>query len=156
MKLKIKKTGVDKRRRTPHYVVSFEFMEGDADGEQNDEVEFDVDETDNMEKLILALACCNAAYPKGRGGYDEYNGLPEYDAYFCEDNCDEEGNRSKEHIKLNPNDIYIEHPSDSNYLTTSFRGYDVTFIDEHGDSSGVKITFNKEEKARIERSENWF
>ena len=88
MDFTIKESKKKKRDKKPHYVVHVEFMEGDADGYQSDKLKFHVDDEGDMEDLerfVLAVAMCCAAYPNGRGGYDEYHGLPEYDAFFAEE-----------------------------------------------------------------------
>jgi hypothetical protein len=175
MEIKIKNKKKTIRPREPHYLVTFEWMEGDADGNQSDSATFNVDEVEDLKLFIVALECCNHAYPNGRGGCDEYSGLPEYDAYFTEeldvdkyeemftddelDELSEEErlDRITENLKpLNPSSEMFDHPSDSNYISTSFDGYEVEFIDENGDSQEVTIKFDKTEKTRFEEAEKFF
>lgn len=165
----------NKREKKPRYVVHVDFMEGDADGYQTDKLKFYADdETDmlNLPRFVLAVAMCCAAYPRGRGGYDEYNGLAEYDAFFSEevygnhyDFLDENGDLSEEELdelayeyvkKLNPDGYYMDHPSDSSYISTSFDGYNIVFIDSKGNKSPVEVTFNEEELAKIEKAKTYF
>lgn len=186
--------GKQKRRRDPHFKVTVSFMEGDADGYQSDSVTFTPDEEDHLKKFIMACARCCAAYPRGRGGYDEYHGLPEYDAYFLEDYPDphhypdlmkengfvekslvpapEYGRRTEwvdtmdddrnpyEWLgrylteKYNPGEFGCDHPSDTNYISTSFDGYSVEFIDENGDKRPVTVNFTKDELAYINEAAN--
>lgn len=175
MEIKVKRSAKAKRRRDPHYRVDFQFMEGDADGEQSDSIEFDdkPEDVEAMKKFIMALECCNAAYPNGRGGYDEYDGLPEYDAFFKEEldtehyedflekqgitdiESDEAYSAVRKYLneKYNPNEIFVDHPSDTNYISTSFDGYSVVHVDENGDETEVTITLSKEEKARLKEVE---
>ena len=165
MKIKIK--GKKKQRtQVPHYVMRVEFMEGDADGSQTKKIKFKEDEGEDMERFILAVEGCNHAYPSGRGGYDEYNGIPEYDFFFAEEIDFDEGyddvigDRDIEEdydeiydelkAKHNPNGIYMDHPSDSSYFSTSFNGWTLVFVDADGNKQDVDVTFSDEEKVRFE------
>lgn len=170
MELKIEKRK-DKRNRKPHYIFEVEFMEGDADGEKSGLVEVNADEVDRIYALILATACCCAAYPNGMAGYDEYNGLLEYDAFFGEsididlyekfrtegmDDDELETLIRKKIEEMNPDGWGIDHPSDSFGNSTSFENYYLTYVDENGDSSPVEIIFSEAEKARIKECEFFF
>ena len=138
-------------------------MEGDADGNQDESIEVDANEIEGLKPMLLALECCNAAYPNGRGGYDEYYGLLEYDAFFNSAEPDESyyddfdnetlATRIKE---MNPDGYVVEHPYDSNGCATSFDGYSLTYVDDDGNKSPVKITFNEKELARIEVCRKFF
>lgn len=170
MELKIKEKKV-KRKREPHYKLTINFMEGDADGYQTQTHIFDENSIESLKQTIMAIARCNAAYPNGRGGYDEYDGLPEYDAFFNDDldlDCYddllsesglEEGDQEEfeyvqNHLKekYNPYDIELEHPYDSNYIHTYFDGYFLVYVDENGDKCDVDITFTKEEQKYIDKA----
>jgi len=169
MELKIKKRK-DKRNRKPHYIFEIEFMEGDAAGMKSDSAVVNADEVDTIHSLILATACCCAAYPNGRAGYDEYDGLLEYDAFFgypninyykylaTKDMVDEDLKNllSKKVEEINPQGWGIEHPSDSMGISTSFENYYLIYVDENGDESPVEIIFNEAEKARIEECSKFF
>jgi hypothetical protein len=155
-----------KRTKVPHYLMYVEFMEGDADGHQTNKIKFKEDEREDMERFILAVEGCNHAYQNGRGGYDEYNGMPEYDFFFGEEigfddgtyddvigdrDVDVDYDEIYEELtaKYNPNSINMDHPSDSSYISTSFRGWSIVFVDENGDKQDVKVKFNDKEKERF-------
>lgn len=144
MELIKKKT--KKRGKTPHYKLYISFMEGDADGYQTKVVKFNEGDIESLKATIMAVARCNAAYPNGMGGYDEYFGLPEYDAFFDED--------ADEDIidKYNPARIYIEHPRDCNYLSTSFDGYSLIHFDENSNETQIEIKFTEEELKYIKEA----
>jgi hypothetical protein len=169
MDLKINKDNLEKRRRTPHYVLTINFMEGDADDYHEEKVIIEPNEIDKYKNLIFATEICNSAYQHGRGGYDNYYGLLEYDAFFAYDGIDA-SNYNREDFDLdenvsddefqvflenkvkeiNPLRININHPSDSNSgIFDSFDGYSLYYIDENGDSFNVDITFSEEEKEKI-------
>lgn len=166
--------GKEKRKKEPHYKLEIEFMFGDADGEEFVSTIIDQTDIENAKSLILATACCCAAYPGGRGGGDEYDGLPEYDAFFLEDfadpdnyvfvfNEDDSNEIAQEKVNaylesLNPNGYGMEHPWDptGGDMHATFRNYKLYFIDADGDKSNVKITFNEEELAEIERAKKHF
>lgn len=146
-------------------------MEGDADGSQEAKIKFDEDDTTALKAFIMAATCCCNAYPNGRGGYDEYTGLPEYDAFFNDDlpnewmqeDCDEgyysdyENKEAWDAMKaLNPKNIHVEHPSDSSYVSTSFEHVSVGYKNENGDSFNVDIKFNKEEQQRLKECNDFF
>ena len=153
MKLTIKKnTDV----YVPHYVLNINFMEGDADGWPVESMTFQEGEEEDIKRIIMAVARCSAAYPRGRGGDDEYNGLLEYDAFFNEetfnahwDVCVEYDYDLADLERINPNKICINHPTDSIGISTSFEGFDLFFYDESRVKNKVKVTFTKEEKAYI-------
>ena len=176
MEFKIIKKTKKKRTKKPYYRVEVDFMEGDADGSQSDTLEFyedDANDMKNMSRFVMAVACCCAAYPNGRGGYDEYNGLPEYDAFFLEeeynldyydfldegDELTEDEFHEKVHQyvnKLNPDGIFMDHPSDSSYISTSFNSYCITHVNSEGDKSQVEVTFNNDELNRIQEAREFF
>lgn len=161
---------------TPRYLVDITFMRGDADGYEHATMEFiaqDENQMKNLKRLVFALECCNSTYPHGRGGYDEYYGLLEYDAFFNEEIEDDfekvededenpliDNSDLKEYLakikELNPDGIFIYHPSDENGIQTSFRGYKVTYFDNQGNSFPTELSFNSEEKARFEECKKHF
>lgn len=166
MELKIVKKAKE-RRTTPHYILKIDFMEGDADDFHYEEITIEPEDIDKYKSLILAVECCNAAYQNGRGGYDEYSGLLEYDAFFGsinlenydpedfdldEDISDEDfkaflENKVKE---INPLELEIYHPSDCNSgINDSFDGYSLLYYDGNGDSFHVDVILSDEEKERV-------
>lgn len=169
MELEIVKKAKIERRTTPHYVLKINFMEGDADDYHNEEVVIEPEDIEKYKPLILAIECCNADYQNGRGGYDEYFGLLEYDTFFNydgisaenydpsdfdldEDISDEAFQAFLEYKvkEMNPMEISIHHPCESNSgIYDSFDGYDLFYYDEHGDSYPVKVTLTDEEKERL-------
>jgi len=169
MELEIVKKAKIERRTTPHYILKIDFMEGDADDYHHEEVVIEPEELDNFKSLILAVECCNAAYQNGRGGYDEYYGLLEYDAFFSDDginleNYDPEDFDLDEDIsdedfqtflenkihEMNPMEIIITHPCECNSgIHDSFDGYELFYYDENGDSFPVKVHLSDEEKERV-------
>jgi len=171
------------KKLKPSFKVNMTFMIGDADGWINKSVKLVDNETnrDALGKLMLALECCNAAYPKGMGGYDEYHGLHPYDAFFVQDlhgrlNVDdyqevltdagiwEKGeDEEKEFIMnylketWNPLGLKIEHEySHDGAITTSFSGFTVSHTDAEGKKSDVIATYSKEEKKLINDAEELF
>ncbi len=127
---------------------------------------------EEVKKFIVAVEAMNHAYPRGRGGYDEYSGVYEYDLYFTEepDLLQYEGisSLSKEYIekltsseydnlneklyeKLNPTGINVRIPSDCNYITCSFDGWSVIFTDLEGAEYEVDTSFTQKEKDRFEK-----
>ena len=162
------------KQPTKTYRITVNFMEGDADGEQTKSVDFEdtPEEIDAMKKFILALECCNAAYPCGRGGYDEYNGLPEYDAFFSECVNPKDYKKLLDENKIteneeefiqnwlmktyNPLQICMDHPSDSNGISTSFDGYKIVYFDESGKFFPTEVKLAEDELNRIEEAKNFF
>ncbi len=161
------------RKNTPHYKFTIDFMHGDADGYDREVLTFEEGDIGKYEGIILATVICCAAYPNGRGGYDEYNGLPEYDAFFCEDvgiddydhldpedklTEDELHKKIREYLKeYNPTEIYIEHPCDPpSGISSSFDGYSLIHIDAEGNKSKVEIEFSEEEKKKIKKAKTFF
>lgn len=169
MELKISKRKKEERIKTPHYILRIDFMEGDADDYHHEEIFIEPEKLDEYKSLILAIECCTSCYPNGRGGYDEYNGLLEYDAFFGYDGINFENydpvdfdldeNISDEDFQnflekkvkeINPLELEIHHPCESNSgIYDSFDGYELLYYDENGDSYSVNITFSEEEKERI-------
>lgn len=166
MEIKVLHDDVQKRTSKPYYRVTIDFMEGDADGSQKDylDIEVEGDWKERLTSVVVALAACSAAYPNGRGGYDEYNGLPEYDCFFCDEFDETSFERlygdtdfAKEGFeammkRVNPFEYYFDHPSDSNYISTSFDGFYVEYFNENGDMHDVEIEFSKEEQKRINKA----
>ena len=172
MELEIGKRKKEERRLTPHYILKIDFMEGDADDSHQEEVVIEPEDIEKYKSLILAVECCNAAYQHGRGGYDEYNGLLEYDAFFGYDGINFENydpadfdldeNISDEDFQnflekkveeINPLELEIHHPCESNSgIYDSFDGYQLLYFNENGDSFPVKVTLSEEEKERVNYS----
>jgi hypothetical protein len=95
MEFKIKKTKKP-NQKNPHYLYVIEFMEGDGDNYEKVKLKFKTDEKSvlSLKETVLAIECCINAYRNGKGGYSDYHGLPEYDAFFGIDEdeifeCDE-------------------------------------------------------------------
>jgi hypothetical protein len=168
MELEIVKKAKIERRTTPHYILKIDFMEGDADDYHHEEIVIEPKDLEKYKGLIHAVECCNAAYQNGRGGYDEYNGLLEYDAFFGDEvdienyepaDFDLDGDVSDEEFQaaldkkiaeINPLGIWVNHPCNSDYgIHDSFDGYELLYYDENGDSFPVKVTLSDEEKERV-------
>lgn len=123
-------------------------------------------------ELINTVEGCNNAYPHGRGGYDEYHAVPGYSKFFQEeydedelfDNIDNlEGDEYDAALKVKIEEFekerkiigkyfatgwngYVDHPSDSNYISTSFDGWELVYYDSDGDQFPVKVKFTDAEK----------
>lgn len=55
------------------YVVTVEFMYGDADGDGTEQVAFGPNQKDLLMEFLNFLSRCANAYPNGRCGGDDYN-----------------------------------------------------------------------------------
>lgn len=55
------------------FVVTVEFMYGDADGEGIEQVAFGKNQKDLLVEFLNFLSRCANAYPGGRGGCDDYD-----------------------------------------------------------------------------------
>lgn len=125
------------------YKVSVDFMFGDADGDATEEVLVDdnQDNKDELERFIKCLIMCNAAYPHGRGGYDNYNRVPDYDRYFSEDWDEDQPEPS----------IYCQHPWDpaGDGIQSSFSGFSITHFDESGIERQVEYSISRPEKEEL-------
>ena len=162
MEFKIKKSG-NKRKSEPYYELTIEFMEGDADAYHKEQVIFDENEIDEAKPLILAVMCCNLYYQHGKGGFDDYNGYPFYDAFFRENisahpeeyaDYDYESEEDyKAMMALNPFDYYIEHPYGQHGIVTQFDGWSLSYFNENGDEFEVKVKLSEEEQAIVDREE---
>jgi len=161
------------RNLTPRYRIDVNFIHG-MDGYDKKSIEFNIEDIKKYSGFILALATCNAAYPDGRSDYDDYFGLPAYDAFFagypdiyseCYDFLDldnkyDDETSSKKIIKylksLNPNEISMEHPKEGiSGCYSSFDGFSITYIDSEGDITDVDIIFNAEEQEKIEEAKKF-
>lgn len=177
MKLEIKKKSKPKKKKTNLYELVIDFMEGDADGYQKTKVQISEEDYSNEDiqrvfhELINTVEGCNNAYPHGRGGYDEYYGVPGYSKFFKEDGefdedelfDDEIGNLEeaeyeiayKEKLKEFKKERkliekylgIVDHPSDTNYISTSFDGWELLYYDSNGDQFPVNVKFTDEEKS---------
>lgn len=177
MILEIKKKSKPKKKKTNLYELVINYMEGDADGYQTTKVRIDEEDYNKEDvqrvfhDLINTVEGCNNAYPHGRGGYDEYDGVPGYCKFFKEDGeydeeelFDEEiGNLEGEEydnaLKLKLDEFkkerkliekyvgLVDHPSDTNYISTSFDGWELFYYDSNGDQFPVNVKFTDEEKA---------
>jgi len=151
------------RNRNPHYILTIDFMNGSTSSSST--LKVDEKEIEDLKPLILAAACCCVAYPNGRAGYDNYDGLLEYDAFFSSyinfrayNNIRIEGQSDKEFEnfindkleEMNPDGYSIDHPNDSYGSQSSFESYSLKYVDRNGDSSKVKIKFNEEDNKRIQ------
>lgn len=166
MEFRIQAKDKAKRLRDPHYKVTWEFMEGDADGSQHATSTFlDTPEgIDQMKTLIKAWKVCEEL---NGCDYNDFRGNAYYDAFFSNEEVEDYSNY--DHIEglwvdddmvddetakkvmdayfkeINPYNLGFEHPTDSNYICTSFRDFTVNYIDENGDASYVDVIFTKEE-----------
>jgi len=172
--MKLIKQNTTQRNTQPRYIIEVTFMHGDADHYDHESITVPENQIETAYPFILATKCCLAAYPHGRGGYDNYNGLPEYDAFFGGDIPDpkhyqflnpnnnlsehELEERITEHLKeLNQHEFYMEHPSDSNYgIQSSFDDIKITYIDEQDNESEVKIELSEAEQNHIKKCKNFF
>lgn len=182
MELEIIKSKKKEKKIVPHYVLSINFEDSGGNCKA-DSVNIDINHVDSLKQMVLAAACCCAAYPNGRAGYDEYFGLPEYDAFFTEtvnpryykqimvengfqnEQCtmwiDTTNEKRSGYSfiyeflknKYNPNGYYIEHPCDLNDISMSFSSYNVKYVDENGNSHKVKVKFSDNELVRIKECE---
>jgi hypothetical protein len=125
-------------------------------------------------ELINTVECCNNAYPNGRGGYDEYDSVPGYSKFFREEVEEDElfddeiGNLEEAEYEIAYKPLFeqytkdraligkyfgtdwngfVDHPSDSNYISTSFDGWDLVYYDSNGDQFPVNVKFTDEEKS---------
>jgi len=104
------------------YVVKVETMEGDADDYHN----FKISTTDvnELREIIIGLTILLAAYPSGRGGYDDYCGSF-YEKYVEEELFSNEG------------------------ISDSIESFSVKFYDENGEDFNVEYEMDEEMQERI-------
>lgn len=176
MEVKINREKKKILNENPRYIIQAEFMFGDGDGYETIEVVVPENELGSYKSYITALEYCNSAYPHGKGGYDDYEGVFEYNLFFESeielDEFMEELGFNDEEIKnmdenmtvedadkilktrldtiiaiQNPHDIWNYMPCYEGY-TYSFSGYSITFIDAKGTEFPCSVSFTKEEKER--------
>lgn len=137
MKIKIgKKVKPEIHKKVYKFVI--EFMEGDADGEDFQDV-FVPEDYPQMERWLTFLDNCKKAYPHGRGGDDDYNSeiVPDY-WYFVESYEDDV--TEEQELEIEKRKFYIDWPSDPHYgIQDSFQDYVVTYFDENGIEYECKI-----------------
>jgi len=104
------------------YLVSAKFMIGDADGEIIEEKAFPVTETESMYEFLQFLVDCANLYRNGKGGYDSYENVENYDKYIGGD-----------WIESWPEDY------DMDGIYHSLEGFEVFYYDEFGQKNKVSV-----------------
>ena len=143
MKLKVKKKANSKIKNS--YKVIAEFMDGDADGFNTDELIVPISELEDennmaeFESLLLTIERCNHAWPHGKGGYDGYEDVEGYEKHI---GWDATSPYSMEHVSGGYCDDCI----------SSFDGWSLLYYDELGNEFPVSVTFNKDEKKSFEEA----
>lgn len=105
------------------YLVSAKFMIGDADGDLIEEKAFPLTATAEMYEFLQFLVDCANLYRNGKGGYDSYEEVHNYDKYI------DEG----EWLDGWPED------SDMDGIYHSLEGFEVFYYDEFGQKSKVSV-----------------
>jgi len=128
MKFKIEKEK-EKKTITPYYIYTIGFMEGDADGEQKYEMKIDIDKLDEYKEIILTTKTCIAHYENtGKGGYDSYKDVPNYESLLSD-----------------------FHPYWSEGLPTEFDWDSLEYVDENRQKHPVNIKLDADEIAHIKK-----
>lgn len=115
------------------YVVECEAMYGDADGYGSLEVGGFIKGQDeaHLEDFLLFCERMKNAYPRGRGGYDDYNHIEGFDKWFDADNLsDEEYQSLPERVKI-LSTYWLNDPQGDG-MQASFKGYKVFYYNENG------------------------
>ena len=128
------------------YFVTIEFMFGDADGKAFEGVEICPEDftLDSTSVLLATIQGLTKAYPNGRGGCDDYGQLGNkyYDAFI--------GDLGLENLEINPQEIYLSHPSDpSNHGESSIKDFKVEYRDIMGCIHPVKVIFDTPKEQEI-------
>lgn len=129
MKLEIGKQCKDIIKYRNKFVIRVETMEGDADDEHEFELAFKPNETDKILRTIICLERCRNEYLSGKGGYDDYWHIPDFEELLSEEWFSYEGTQD------------------------SFEEWYLTFFDENGTEFNVKSKFTKEEKHQFSHYE---
>ncbi len=105
------------------YLVRVQFMIGDADGEIIEEKAFALTQTEEMYKFLQFVVDCANLYRNGKGGYDSYESVENYEKYVG----------SGEWIDSWPEDY------DMDGIYHSLEGFEVFYYDEFGQKSNVSV-----------------
>lgn len=116
-----------KPRYRDKFVVTVNFMYGDADGSGSEEIEFDKNQEPELIDFLNFLGRCAAAYPGGRGGSDDYDHIEGWDKWVNEETHDET-------LPW----LEWQHDPTCDGATASFRGASVVWYN----TEGVKFACN--------------
>lgn len=104
------------------YHITVETMEGDADDYHK--IKLAVDTEEELKEMIIGLTLLTNAFPRGRGGYDDYCGKF-FEEYISEELFSYEG------------------------ISDSIESFSVKYINENGEKFKVDYTLDDEMKRRI-------
>lgn len=139
------KIQIGEKLKTPinAYVVEIETMYGDADGFGRIAVGgFKKDEEEEyLKDLLETCERMDEAYPRGRGGYDNYDHVEGFNKWFnIDDTTDEEYNAMSQREK--ELSAYWEYNPQCDGGHASFYGYKVFYYDENGVKYEVSVKLN--------------
>lgn len=104
------------------YKVVITFMENDADGWPTQTITFNKGEEADLTDMMNFLARCSVAYPRGKGGYDNYKHVEGYERWVVDEDFSEEEQK----------DACIEWAYWDYEFCCCFESVLVTYFDENG------------------------
>ena len=113
------------------YVVKMDFMHGDADFYDTEEAVYEDPEI--VKKLLEVLKNCQNLYPRGKGGYDNYDEAEGFWLFFYMYDYDEAPEDFEELDSLN-------WPCNEG-CWSSLTGVTVTYFDANGIEHEVKVKY---------------
>jgi hypothetical protein len=126
---------------TNTYKVVINFMQGDADGDSQEEVLIDKDDP-YLDRFITFLKNCSKFYPSGKGGYADYSEVKDYWLFcggdFDEDLTEEEIEFQEQELEKNVISFNWDRNLDM-YGVASFESYVITYFNESGIEHKVTI-----------------
>lgn len=164
MQLEIKETKQKPIKNKNLYRIKIEFEDGHNDRPYTEKIDLP-DKYFNMENVreiflkgILVIYGCLAAYPKGKGGYEGYSEVPNYnDFFYCENDTDAnyepKVTDKYESILEKYMGGYFGHPCGEDTIPR-FESCEIFHYDENGNKSEVTVTFNDEDLQYIELCKN--
>lgn len=137
--IKIKKP-VKTKKRIDCYMLEIEFMHGDADRFEKENIGPFKNNPLDIEELKDAIIVCERMrrlFEDGKGGCDFYNEdlVPGYDKWFDEEKYEDTGNIE--------NHLAISVPYDDDYQA-SLEDYEVFYYDKNGNKCNVEIILSEE------------
>lgn len=138
------------------YVVTVEFMYGDADGKEIVELEFQPDHIQELIEFLNFCSRCAVQYPHGKGGYDSYTGVSGYFTWVADDVDPDDLDEFDDFVGLDPAEIAAElkvqeehqskgipvldyWPRQDGEYPASFKQAHVTFYDQLGHPKQVTM-----------------
>lgn len=106
-------------------------MHGDADGYETVELAFGLLERDKLTDFLNFAGRCAKAYPRGKGGCDDYSHVDGYSAWVYNEDAEYDEGTNWDHV--------IEWPMTEGEYFASFKSVEVVYYNEAGQEYNVTI-----------------